>query len=177
MSTGTTIRLLVVDDDETFRRRVAAALRGRGFEVSEADSAESAIEKARAFEPSAALVDLRMPGASGLELVSELVALSPEIRVVVLTGYGSIATAVEALKRGAIGYLTKPIDLDSILRAFDGQSPHTQTPPETSTPSLEQVEWEHINRVLVDCGGNISLAAKTLGIHRRSLQRKLSSVD
>jgi two-component system response regulator RegA len=118
-----------------------------------------------------AVLDLRMPGGSGLELLRELKRQDPATRVLMLTGYGSIATAVEAVREGAIGYLPKPADADEILAALAGAN--TAKERGIDTPSLARAEWEHIQRVLSDCGGNISEAARRLGIHRRSLQRKL----
>jgi two-component system response regulator RegA len=115
-------------------------------------------------------VDLRLPGDSGLRVIRELKALDTSTVVVVLTGYGSIATAVESMKLGAASYLTKPADADQIVAAFEG----TQPGPDVEAPSLARVEWEHIQRILADCGGNVSQAARVLGIHRRSLQRKLA---
>lgn len=162
--------LLIVDDDEPFRVRLVRAMRDRGFDASGAADAESAMAMARTDSPELALVDLRLPGQSGLELVRELKALDPATTVVVFTGYGSIATAVEAMKLGAASYLTKPADADQIVAAFDGVQPAD----EAGTPSLARVEWEHIQRVLADCQGNVSEAARRLHIHRRSLQRKLS---
>ena len=169
--------VLVVDDDATFRDRLVRALVDRGLEARGAKDAEDAIAQARADSPELAVVDLRMPGASGLWLVKELLAIDPATRVVVLTGYGSIATAIDAIRLGAAHYLTKPADVDEILVAFD-RAPAT-TPDEapatpSPVPSLARVEWEHIQRVLADCGGNVSQASRLLGIHRRSLQRKLS---
>jgi two-component system response regulator RegA len=118
------------------------------------------------------VVDLRMPGGSGLDLVRDLRRVSPRVRVIVLTGYGSIATAVEAIRRGAENYLPKPADADDILTALSrgGSQPEDGA---SEAPSLARAEWEHIHRVLADCDGNISEAARRLGIHRRSLQRKL----
>lgn len=171
--------MLVVDDDDRLRTTLARALTGRGFSVRSAEDAEAAIALAKEESPEYAVVDLRMPGASGLDLVRELVAIDPETNVVVLTGYGSIATALDAVRLGATHYLTKPADVDDLLAAFarKGSEPGA-TPSNAGTdwepPSLARVEWEHIHRVLSDCEGNISLAAKKLGLHRRSLQRKLS---
>lgn len=162
---------LVADDDEVFRERIARALRARGFEVREASGVADACALASQDSPELALVDLRMPDGSGLEVVRELHRLDATTRIVVLTGYGSIATALEAVRLGAVHYLTKPADVDQILAAFDPGGTEGDVPAET--PSLARVEWEHINRVLTDCGGNISEAARVLGIHRRSLQRKL----
>ena len=166
---------LLVDDDEVFRGRLGTALRARGLIVREAGSAEAAVELATDFDPELALVDLRMPGDSGLELIPRLCETCEGIRIVVLTGYGSIATAVTALQRGAAHYLTKPTDVDSILRALAGVETATEG-SKLIVPSLEQVEREHIQRVMHDCGGNVSRAAKCLGLHRRSLQRKLSQI-
>ena len=122
-----------------------------------------------------ALVDLRMPGRSGLELVRELHAIDPVTKIIVLTGYGSIATAIEAMRLGAAYYLSKPADADDVLAALARSDAPPLEPARADyvAPSLARAEWEHINRVLADCAGNISEAARRLGIHRRSLQRKL----
>lgn len=167
--------LLLVDDDAPLRTRLARAMTERGFEVRTAEGYEPAMEAARAESPEYALVDLKMPGRSGLELVRDLVALDPATRVIVLTGYGSIATAVEAMRLGAAGYLQKPADADDVLAAFERavQPPLVSTTVEYDAPSLARAEWEHIHRVLTDCAGNVSEAARKLGVHRRSLQRKL----
>jgi two-component system response regulator RegA len=165
---------LVVDDDEAFRTRLVKAIQARGLKAQGADSADAALKLAWQVKPQAALIDLRMPGMSGLELVTQLASRFPGIQMVVLTGYGSIATAVEAVRRGAINYLTKPLDTDQILAAFEREAEPPSVP--ASTPSLARVEWEHIQRILHDCIGNISLAARTLGLHRRSLQRKLGKL-
>lgn len=168
------LRILLADDSQLFRERLARAFRQRGFEVQTAVNADDAIEKARQWRPDFAIVDLRMPGRSGLDLVSDLRELDESIRVLVLSGFGSIATAVDAVKLGAINFLSKPADADQILAAF-GREPNV-VPLDTESmdaPSLARIEWEHIHRVLSDCEGNISEAARRLGIHRRSLQRKL----
>lgn len=164
--------LLVVDDDETFRTRLVRAFTARGLDVTAADGYETAMAAAAADAPELALVDLRLPTRSGLDVVRGLKAIEPTTVVIVLTGYGSIATAVEAMKAGAATYLTKPVDADQILAAFDGVHAGPAEPPAT-VQSLQRVEWEHIQRVLTECGGNLSQAARLLGIHRRSLQRKL----
>jgi two-component system response regulator RegA len=168
--------ILLVDDDATFRERLAKALASRGYDVRQAGDAIEAVRLAEAESPELALVDLRMPGASGLEVVRDLVKIDPSTNVVVLTGYGSIATALEAVRLGATHYLSKPADVDEILAAFerkDAPKDDVLAPPE-SVPSLARAEWEHIQRVLTDCAGNVSHAARLLGVHRRSLQRKLS---
>jgi two-component system response regulator RegA len=167
--------LLLVDDDEVFRTRMARAFVERGYEVTSAQDFDSAVAHARADSPELAVLDLKMPGKSGLELVKALLEIDPQTKIVVLTGYGSIATAIDAVRLGATYYLQKPADADEILASFArGQAPPLD-PPDTDyrAPSLARAEWEHINRVLSDCGGNISEAARRLGIHRRSLQRKL----
>ncbi len=168
--------VLVVDDDETYRTRLVRAFQSREYDAQGARDGEEAVALARKESPEYAVVDLRMPGVSGLDVVRELKALDATTNVVVLTGYGSIATALEAVRLGATHYLTKPADVDDILAAFERATrpPAEATPVEHSVPSLARAEWEHINRVLSDCGGNISQAARLLGLHRRSLQRKLS---
>lgn len=165
--------ILVVDDDEAFRTRLVRALQSRGFDVRGAASVEEALALVGAEPPEYAVVDLRIRDRSGLDVLRALLAADARTRVVVLTGYGSIATAVEAMRLGAVHYLTKPADTDAILTAL--QQPEESTTSTTlDTPSLARAEWEHINRVLVDAGGNISEAARRLGLHRRSLQRKLA---
>jgi two-component system response regulator RegA len=171
------VRLLLVDDDEPYRSRLARAFRDRGLEVAEARSAEDAIGVAKRFRPERAVLDLRMEGRSGVDLLADLRREHGAIECVVLTGYGSIATAIEAVKRGAIDYLTKPADADEILRAFERREPEPEEPAGdgAAVPSLHRVEWEHIQRVLAACDGNVSRAARLLGVHRRTLQRKLAT--
>ena len=171
MNDACSLSLLLVDDDEVFRSRLVLALRARNYDVREASTAAMAIELAEAETPERAIVDLRIPGPSGLELVKALKALDPATVIVVLTGYGSIATAIEAVRLGARDYLTKPADVDRIVAALEGHPPG-EDPEET--PSLARVEWEHIQRVLADAAGNVSEASRRLGLHRRSLQRKLA---
>ena len=169
--------VLVVEDDAVLRQRLARAFRDRGYEVREAADYEGALAAAREEAPEYAVVDLRMPGRSGIDVVRGLLEVDPATVAVVLTGYGSIATAIEAVKAGAAHYLTKPAHVDEIISAFDrrgGQGAGDASPREDYVPSLARVEWEHINRVLTDCGGNVSRAARLLGLHRRSLQRKLN---
>ena len=168
-------RILLVDDDQIFRTRLVRALNQRGYEVYQATNAEEGVVLAKRHSPERAIVDMRMPGMSGLDLINELAKIDPDIDIIVLTGYGSIATAVEAVRRGARDYLTKPVDTDQILQAFERDPDNGSSVPDT-TPSLARVEWEHIQRILADCGGNISQAARKLGIHRRSLQRKLGKL-
>ncbi len=169
--------LLIVDDDERFRTQLGRAFARRGWRVWCAAGPPEARALAVQHAPEHAVVDLRMPTGNGLDLIRELLAVDEATNVVVLTGYGSIATALEAVRRGATHYLSKPADVDAILAAFarKGLAPGDDPPaPETEPPSLARVEWEHIQRVLTDCQGNITQAAKRLGIHRRSLQRKLA---
>ncbi|MEI7704620.1 MAG: response regulator [Deltaproteobacteria bacterium] len=164
--------LLLVDDDEVLRERLARALRERGFDVATASAGEEAIAVARRDAPEFAVVDLRMPGANGIEVLEALREVDPATRVLILTGYGSIATAVDATRRGAVGYLSKPADADEVVAALTGR-PVAEGMAEIETPSLARAEWEHIQRVLADCAGNVSETARRLGLHRRSLQRKL----
>ena len=163
--------LLLVDDDGVYRERLAKAMRARGYEVRTAADAEAAVALAEAESPELAVLDLRMPGESGLDLLRRLKAIDPTTKILMLTGYGSIATALEAVRLGAVHYLTKPVDVDEILAAFDRDGAPAET-LDTETPSLARVEWEHLQRVLNDCEGNLSEAARRLGMHRRSLQRK-----
>jgi two-component system response regulator RegA len=167
--------ILLVDDEVAFRKRLAQAFTRRGFAVHEAGDFEGAVGVLNKWAPEMALIDLRMPGRSGLELVAEAKRLRPEIKIVVLTGYGSIATAIQAIKLGALYYLPKPADVDEILLAFakNDQLSFTVDQKGLTPRSLDQVEWDHIQRVLADCDGNISEAARRLNIFRRSLQRKL----
>jgi two-component system, response regulator RegA len=167
--------ILLVDDDEVFRNRLARAFSDRGYDVRTGGDFDAAMASARDDSPEFAVIDLKMPGRGGLDLVRALHELDPQTKIVVLTGYGSIATAIDAVRLGATYYLSKPADADDIVNAFArGQAPPLEPPEvEYRAPSLARAEWEHINRVLSDCGGNISEAARRLGIHRRSLQRKL----
>ncbi|QGJ68392.1 Photosynthetic apparatus regulatory protein RegA [Planctomycetales bacterium 10988] len=170
--------LLVVDDNQLLRERLAEAFRRRKLEVRTACNYEEAIRLAQEDSPELAVIDLRMPGKSGLELLRDLLKIDPSTRVVMVTGFGSIATAVEAMRYGAANYVSKPADADDVLAAFVREkTPEPEAPmPNYETPTLARAEWEHINRVLSDCGGNISEAARRLGIHRRSLQRKLQKL-
>ncbi|MGD0678932.1 MAG: response regulator [Polyangiaceae bacterium] len=166
--------VLVVDDEDVFRTRLMHALEERGFEVWGAATTEEATAIAERDTPEYAVVDLRVPRTSGLHLVRRLHELDATTRIVVLTGYGSIATALDAVRSGAAHYLTKPADIDEILSGFEHEGAPSVAPPPSQIPSLARVEWEHIERVMVQCGGNVTQAARHLGLHRRSLQRKLS---
>lgn len=166
--------VLIADDDRPFCGALAAALRRRGFAVAVAYTTGEALCEAAAWQPDKAVVDLRIPEHNGLELVSTLRVELPDLKIVVLTGYGSIATAVEAIKRGASHYLTKPATVDDILTAFERGIPDPSVDLAEKPMPLDDVEWEHIEQVLTDAKGNVSVAARRLGIHRRTLQRKLA---
>lgn len=164
--------VLVVEDDDFLRERLVRALNDRGFAAQGAATVGEALLKAEEA-PELAVVDLRIGDASGLEVLRALLAKDPGTRAVMLTGYGSIATAVEAMRLGAVHYLTKPADADQILSALLRGT--ADTPAPSGEPlTLARAEWEHINHVLVSVSGNVSEAARRLGLHRRSLQRKLA---
>jgi two-component system response regulator RegA len=166
--------ILIVDDDDTLRERLATAFRSRGLDARTAANYDEASLSARNDPPELAVVDLRMPGRTGLELIRVLKAIDPETKIVVLTAYGSIATTIDAMKLGAVYYLQKPADADDILAAFQrGETPALSETFSFSAPSLERVRWEHINLILGDCDGNVSEAARRLKLHRRTLQRIL----
>ena len=167
--------MLVVDDNPPLRERLARALRDRGFAVDAAADYDEAMALVAKQRFDRAVIDLRMPGKSGMELLRDIKKRSASTAVLVLTGFGSIATAVDALRLGAVNFLPKPADADEILAAFvRAEEPKAAAAPvAVETPSLARAEWEHIHRVLADCEGNLSEAARRLGIHRRSLQRKL----
>jgi two-component system response regulator RegA len=168
--------ILVVDDALILRERLGEAFAQRGFRVETAGNFEEALRKFSDAPTDLAVLDLRMPGKNGLELLQALKRIRSETRVVMLSGFGSISTAIDSVRLGATYFLSKPADADDILHAFlRGDSPSDQALDieEFPTPVLARAEWEHIHRVLADCSGNISEAARRLGIHRRSLQRKL----
>lgn len=173
-SPGVTDSLLLVDDDELFCQVLARAFRKRDLRTFIANDATSALDLASLQRPGYAVVDLRMPDGSGLEIIPQLLALNPLMRIVVLTGFASIATAVEAIKLGATHYLTKPADADEIMAALSNAGGDSATKLRDKPLSLERLEWEHIQKVLGDCQGNVSAAARQLGMHRRTLQRKLA---
>lgn len=165
--------VLLADDDERFVGALARALTGRGLTVQCVASGAEAILAVKRCAFDFAAVDLRMPGG-GMPTLQALRSVLPELRIVIVTGYGSIATATQAMRLGALHYMTKPVDADDLLVAFaQGFFPSS---PAAQVPSLARVEWEHIQRVLADCQGNISQAARLLRIERRSLQRKLAKV-
>jgi two-component system response regulator RegA len=165
--------LLLVDDDEDFLQVLASAMRKRGFSVMLANSAEAAFDLAKNEAPEFAVVDLKMSGNSGLVLVRQLTSLNAGTKIIVLTGYASIATAIEAIKLGATHYLAKPVDADEIVAAFAKQSGNAEIELSNNPLSVDRLEWEHIQRVLAENDGNISATARSLNMHRRTLQRKL----
>jgi two-component system response regulator RegA len=170
---GTTRSLLIVDDDAPLLNRLARAMERRGFEVRMADSVASGIASAKAAPPDYAVVDLRLADGSGLDVVGALRSVRTDTRIVMLTGYGAIATAVAAVKAGAVDYLPKPADADAIeaaLLAVDASLP----PPPELPMSAERVRWEHIQRVYEQCERNVSETARRLRMHRRTLQRILA---
>ena len=166
--------LLLVDDDEVFRQVLGRALEKRGFAVNAAADVESASLLAQANAPEYAVIDLKMSGPSGLVLVQRLTALDAETRIVMLTGYASIATAVEAIKLGATHYLAKPADVDEIVNALMQIEGDPNVPINIDPLSVERLEWEHIQKVLAENENNISATARALKMHRRTLQRKLN---
>ena len=166
--------LLLVDDDPTFCRVLAQALTRRGFAVSTTHTSATALLAAQADPPEYVVLDLNLAGDSGLMLIPELLTVESAIRIMVLTGYASIATAVEAIKLGAVNYLPKPADADQILAAFTVNGGDPAMPINARPLSINRLEWEHIQRVLHDNDGNISVTARQLNMHRRTLQRKLA---
>jgi two-component system response regulator RegA len=165
--------LLLVDDDAALCDVMSRALGMRGFDVSVAHSFESAVKAIEGEAPEFAVVDLKLPDQSGLKLVGQLKAADPHTRIVVLTGHGSIPTAIEAIKLGATYYLVKPVDADTVVSAFAREDGDDSLPVEGRPMTVERVEWEHIQRVLHDNDGNVSATARALSMHRRTLQRKL----
>jgi two-component system response regulator RegA len=165
--------LLVVDDDAPFRNRLARAMEKRGFDVVAVDSVAAGIEIAHEAAPSYAVVDLRLADGSGLDVVTALRDARPDARIVVLTGYGNIATAVAAVKAGAVDYLPKPADADAVEAALLADGRPLPPPPENPM-SADRVRWEHIQRVFEQCDRNVSETARRLKMHRRTLQRILN---
>ncbi len=166
-------KLLIVEDDADFAAVLSRAMRKRGFEVALAHDATEARNLVEDFAPSHAVVDLKLPGASGLRVVEMLAALTPAPAIVVLTGYASIATAVEAVRLGARHYLAKPADADEVLAALLRDQPDATLEVSPAPLTVARIEWEHIQKVLNEHDGNISATARALKMHRRTLQRKL----
>jgi len=165
--------LLLVEDDPLFCQVMEEALAKRGFNVKVANNVDEGIALSEKIAPEFAVVDLNMPGPSGLALIKHLIDIDPHTRVVMLTGFASIATAVEAIKLGAIHYLAKPADADEVVAAFYRDEGDIDIDISTQPLSVNRLEWEHIQKVLNDHKGNITATARALGMHRRTLQRKL----
>lgn len=167
-------KLLLVDDDPTFCAVMSNAMKRRGFNVTVAHNVAEAKAMAEIQPPEYALVDLKMPGESGLTLIQFLHVLEPSMRIIMLTGYAAIATAVEAIKLGATYYLSKPVNADEVVVAFNKSAGDSDIAIAQTPMSVDQLEWEHIQRVLTEQNGNVTAAAHALNMHRRTLQRKLS---
>ncbi len=167
-------RLLLVDDDEIFLGVLGKAMGKRGYDVLMSNGITDALSQARKMKPAMAVVDLKLGGESGLDLMPLLIDINPKMNIVVLTGYSSIATAVTAIKRGAADYLSKPVTAGDVIKALSGESQRTEMLEEFSPMSVERMEWEHIQKVLKENDGNISATARSLGMYRRTLQRKLA---
>ena len=165
--------LLIVDDDNTFRERLSRAMEKKGFLVSQAEGVKSGIASINSKNPAFAVVDLRLGDGNGLEVVKELQKINSKSKIIMLTGYGNIPTAVEAVKDGAIDYLAKPADADDVEKALLAES-NKKAPPPENPMSADRVKWEHIHRVFELCNRNVSETARRLKMHRRTLQRILS---
>ena len=165
--------LLIVDDDNPFRERLARAMEKKGFLVSQAESVKRGLEVLKTIKPAFAVVDLRLGDGNGLEVVKEIQQTNSKSRIVMLTGYGNIPTAVAAIKEGAIDYLAKPADADDVEKALLAD-PNTKAEPPENPMSADRVKWEHIHRVFELCNRNVSETARRLKMHRRTLQRILS---
>ena len=164
--------LLIIDDDAPFRQRLAQAMERRGYAVTTAETVAGGIEAAGSLRPAFAVVDLRLGDGNGLEVVPALRAARPDARIIVLTGYGNIASAVAAVKQGAVDFLSKPADADAIETALLQRGPSLPPPPEQPM-TADRVRWEHIQRVFEQCDRNVSETARRLRMHRRTLQRIL----
>jgi len=165
--------LLIVDDDNPFRERLARAMEKKGFKVTQAEGVKKGIDSVKITKPSFAVVDLRLGDGNGLEVVKEIQNLKKNSRIIMLTGYGNISTAVAAIKEGAIDYLAKPADADDVEKALLADPNKKAQPPENPM-SADRVKWEHIHRVFELCNRNVSETARRLKMHRRTLQRILS---
>lgn len=176
------MRILIVDDDDVFLRVMSRSLERHELLTESALDAEAAVDQCKAFLPDSILLDLKLGQDNGLDLIQQLLSIKPDVKIILLTGYASIATAVEAIKRGAFDYLPKPVSTSDVLKTLGinkGSSASStvkviKEQEEAKGPSLQRLEWEHIQRVLADHEGNISATARALGMHRRTLQRKLA---
>ena len=166
--------LLIVDDDNPFRERLARAMEKKGFAVLQAESVKKGVESVKAHKPGFAVVDLRLSDGNGLEVVKEIQSTNSSSRIIMLTGYGNIPTAVAAIKEGAIDYLAKPADADDVEKALLADPSKKAAPPENPM-SADRVKWEHIHRVFELCNRNVSETARRLKMHRRTLQRILNN--
>ena len=168
-------KILVIDDDEAFCRTLCRSLERHNLQAFAAHNADEALDGAKEHQPDKAVLDLRLGDDSGIQLIKPLLGVAPGLQIVVLTGFASLTTAVQAIKLGAINYLAKPVNVQSILKAFEEEPPEEtgEEVADFSPTPLKQLEWEHIQRVLEENDGNISSTARQLGMHRRTLQRKL----
>ncbi len=165
--------LLIVEDDKSFLQRLARAMEGRGFTVTTAETVAEGLSRLETASPAFAVVDMRLADGNGLEVISALKRLRPDARAIILTGYGNIATAVNAVKMGAVDYLAKPVDADDVAAALLAHEGVPAEPPEHPM-SADRVRWEHIQRIYELCGRNVSETARRLNMHRRTLQRILA---
>ncbi|HEY6993216.1 MAG TPA: ActR/PrrA/RegA family redox response regulator transcription factor [Xanthobacteraceae bacterium] len=165
--------LLIVEDDKSFLQRLARAMEGRGFTVTTAESVADGLTQLEATSPAFAVVDMRLEDGNGLDVISALKRRRPDARAIILTGYGNIATAVNAVKLGAVDYLSKPVDADDVVAALLALDGRKAEPPENPM-SADRVRWEHIQRIYELCGRNVSETARRLNMHRRTLQRILA---
>lgn len=165
--------LLIVDDDSTFTAVLQRSLASHFDSIFFANTVANALELSRDRTPNNILLDLKIHQSSGLDIIEKLLEHNSEVKIVVLTGYSSIATTVHALRLGALNYLCKPVGIQEILDAFNSDASYNSPLPAENPPSVERLEWEHIQKVLIENQGNISATARSLGMHRRTLQRKL----
>ena len=165
--------LLIVEDDKSFLQRLARAMESRGFTVTTAESVADGLTQLETISPAFAVVDMRLEDGNGLDVISALKRRRPDARAIILTGYGNIATAVNAVKLGAVDYLSKPVDADDVVAALLALDGRKAEPPENPM-SADRVRWEHIHRIYELCGRNVSETARRLNMHRRTLQRILA---
>ena len=166
--------LLIVEDDKPFLQRLASAMQTRGFAVTTAESVAEGLQQVQHAAPAFAVVDMRLGDGNGLDVISALKRSRPEARAIILTGYGNIATAVNAVKLGAVDYLAKPADADDVYNALIASTTTAKAPPPENPMSADRVRWEHIQRIYELCGRNVSETARRLNMHRRTLQRILA---
>lgn len=167
------MRYLLIDDDSMFSSVLSRALARRGHKTATAETSEQALAECHTFKPDRIVLDLKLAQESGLSILKKFKEEHEQADIIILTGYSSIPTAVESIKLGAINYLCKPAGVEEIISAFEKGTPNTDIPVEENPPSINRLEWEHIQKVLQENNGNISATARSLGMHRRTLQRKL----